>query len=139
MRRHRIGILRYDRVERLLNRKINSGGDIPRRASRGHVKHTVKYRQKKRADASTLFRCRPKASTAIAYILVDILCLSTGPAPKNVISIFCIHLSCCFLRSSYIATKCIHLAPGPSLYYFMKIRGRQRAVQVFQHARVVSN
>lgn len=33
---------------------------------------------KKRADASTLFRCRPKASTAIDFILVDILSLSTG-------------------------------------------------------------
>lgn len=83
MRRHRIGILRYGRVERLLNRKINSGGDIPRRASRGHVKHTVKYRQKKRADASTLFRCRPKASTAISYIIINILRLSMGPDTKE--------------------------------------------------------
>ena len=33
---------------------------------------------KKRADASTLFRCRPKASTAIDFMLVDILSLSTG-------------------------------------------------------------
>lgn len=33
---------------------------------------------KKRADASTLLRCRPKASTAIDFILVDILSLSTG-------------------------------------------------------------
>ena len=33
--------------------------------------------QKKKADASTLFRCRPKASTAIDLILVDILSLST--------------------------------------------------------------
>lgn len=35
---------------------------------------------KKRADASTLFRCRPKVSTAIDFILVDILSLSAGPS-----------------------------------------------------------
>lgn len=33
---------------------------------------------KKRADVSTLFRCRPKASTAIDFMLADILSLSTG-------------------------------------------------------------
>ncbi len=32
---------------------------------------------KKRADASALFRCRPKASSAIDLILIDITCLTT--------------------------------------------------------------
>ena len=32
---------------------------------------------KKRTDASTLFRCRPKASSAIDLILIDITCLTT--------------------------------------------------------------
>lgn len=37
----------------------------------------ILHLNKKRADASTLFRCRPKASTAIDFILVDLLSLST--------------------------------------------------------------
>lgn len=84
-----IGIVRYARFERPLDRRGNSGDDIIRNDS---MQPSHACRQKKRADASTLFRCRPKASTAIDYILVDILCLSTGPAPKNVISIFSFHL-----------------------------------------------
>lgn len=81
----------YDRFERLLNRKINTGTDISSRSS-ATMPSRLNISPKKRADASALFRCRPKASTAIAYILVDILCLSTGTAPKNVISIFSPHL-----------------------------------------------
>lgn len=38
----------------------------------------ILHQNKKRADASTLFRCRPKASTAIGFILVKGNCLSTG-------------------------------------------------------------
>lgn len=82
----------YDRFERLLNRKINTGTDISSRSSATMPSRLKISPKKKRADASALFRCRPKASTAIDYILVDILCLSTGPAPKNVISIFSLHL-----------------------------------------------
>lgn len=84
-----IGIVRYIRFEQPLDRKGNFGDTIIRNDS---MQPSHACRQKKRADASTLFRCRPKASTAIDYILVDILCLSTGPAPKNVISIFSLHL-----------------------------------------------
>ena len=84
-----IGIVRYTCFEQPLDRNGNSGDNIIRNDS---MQPSHACRQKKRADASTLFRCRPKASTAIAYILVDILRLSTGPAPKNVISIFILHL-----------------------------------------------
>lgn len=88
-----IDIVRYTCFERPLDRKGNSGDDIIRNDPM-QLSHACrkKIAQKKRADASTLFRCRPKASTAIDYILVDIPCLSTGPAPKNVISIFSLHL-----------------------------------------------
>lgn len=43
----------------------------------------ILHPNKKRADASTLFGCHPKASTAIDFILVDILCLSTGPSTSD--------------------------------------------------------
>lgn len=40
----------------------------------GRILHPNK---KKRTDASALFRCRPKASSAINLILIDITCLTT--------------------------------------------------------------
>ena len=40
----------------------------------GRILHPNK---KKRTDASALFRCRPKASSAIDLILIDITCLTT--------------------------------------------------------------
>lgn len=37
----------------------------------------ILHPKKKRTDASTLFKCRPKASSAIDLILIDITCLTT--------------------------------------------------------------
>lgn len=44
----------------------------------------ILHPNKKRADASTLFRCHPKASTAIDYFLsISSVCLQTRPQVKT--------------------------------------------------------
>ena len=55
----------------------------PAPAGRARASTHRRRETKKRADASTLFRYRPKASTAINFNLADIPCLSTGSATSR--------------------------------------------------------
>lgn len=87
---------------------------------------------KKRADASALFRCRPKASSAIDLILIDITCLTTITSTSRSRPCSIIPLpGWCLASTSHIAYmkkgqhsqfESVALKAPKELLYYRKIR-----------------